>query len=189
MAGPAALVSVRHLARMGERDFDFELVRGRLVPVSPGGAEHGALTGHLTVRLGAFVEARNLGRVYAAETGYVLARNPDVVRAPDVSLIRRERLPRGRIRPGFVNGPPDFAVEVRSPDQTLAELFAKAREYLVAGAGLVWIVEPRARRVHVLQRGHQRIVRSGSQTLDGGEVVPGFRLRLPDLFGVLKPRP
>jgi Uma2 family endonuclease len=183
--GASRRATVAQLERLGERDFDFELVRGALVPVSPGGEEHGALTGHLTVKLGAFVAARRLGRVYAAETGFVLAREPDLVRAPDISMIRRERLARGRIRRGFVSGAPDLAVEVRSPDQTLAALFAKAHEYLAAGARLVWIVDPRARRVHVLRPDRSRVVRSGTQILDGGDVVPGFRLRLAELFGVL----
>src|SRR5436190_15697197 len=65
------LVTAEELARLGERDFDFELVSGNLVPVTPAGGQHGALAMLLGARIHAFVDARALGRVYAAETGYI----------------------------------------------------------------------------------------------------------------------
>ena len=124
--GVRRLVTAEELERMGERDFDFELVRGKLVPVTPGGREHGALAMVLGARLWAFAQAHDLGRVYAAETGYVLGCDPDIVRAPDVSFVAREREAAMGSRRGFIDGAPDLTVEVRSPDDTLAPLSSKA---------------------------------------------------------------
>jgi Uma2 family endonuclease len=175
-------ITAEELARMGEQDFDFELVSGKLVPVTPGGGQHGALAMWLGARVLAFVEARALGRVYAAETGYVLRRDPDTVRAPDVSFVSRHR-PAGMRSPrGFIPGAPDLAVEVRSPDDTIAALEAKARDYLRAGARLVWIVDPQARQIRVHTGGRLVEVRSEADVLDGAEVLPGFTLDVALVF-------
>lgn len=176
------LITAEQLERMGERDFDFELVRGRLVPVTPAGREHGALVMLLGARVCLFVEARGLGRVYAAETGFVLRRNPDTVRAPDVSFVSREREAKMPSWRGFLEGAPDLAAEVRSPDDSLSALFRKAAEYLEAGARMVWIVDPLSREVHVYQPYQAVQVFGDGATLEGDPVLPGFTLPLPQLF-------
>ena len=78
------------------------------------------------------------------EAGYVLARNPDTVRGPDLSFIARERLV-GFDDSRFFEGAPDLAVEILSPSNRPGEVRAKAPEYLAAGARLVWVVDPSAR--------------------------------------------
>ena len=179
------LVTAEDLWRMGERDYDFELVAGRLVPMTPAGGRHGAVAARLTGALGAHVEAHGLGVVYAAETGYVLRRNPDTVRAPDLSFVSRER-PAGReVSVGFIEGPPDLAIEVRSLDDTMAELVRKAEDYLAAGARLVWVVRPEVRKVHVHRPGIPVEHLADDGTLDGYDAVPGFRLPLDKLFAGL----
>jgi Uma2 family endonuclease len=179
------LVTAEDLWRMGERDYDFELVAGRLVPVTPAGGRHGAVAARLTGALVAHVEAHGLGVVYVAETGYVLRRNPDTVRAPDLSFVSRER-PAGReVSLGFIEGPPDLAIEVRSLDDTMAELTRKAEDYLAAGARLVWVVRPERRKVDVHRPGLPVGHLGDDGTLDGYDVVPGFRLPLGKLFAGL----
>lgn len=76
-----------------------ELVEGELREMTPVGARHGEAAAALTVLLGQHVRAQRLGRVLAAETGFRISRNPDTVRAPDVSFVARERVPS--------TGPPD----------------------------------------------------------------------------------
>lgn len=176
------LVTAAELERMGKRFPDFELVRGRLVPVSPAGGKQGTLAAFLAFELGMVVWPARLGFLYTAETGFVLARDPDIVRAPDLSFVSRER-PAGVSAPrGFIEGAPDLAIEIRSPDNTMAELGAKAGEYLSGGARLVWIVDPASRQVWVHRRGLPPVIRSDGDVLDGGEVVPGFRLAVARLF-------
>jgi Uma2 family endonuclease len=119
------LVTAEELERMGERDFGYELLRGELVPVTPAGDEHAALAALIAGALTAFVRPRRLGVVHV-EAGYILSRNPDTVRGLDVAFVSRERRATlgGRVR-GFIAGAPDLAVDVRSRDATLAELFAE----------------------------------------------------------------
>src|ERR1043166_3545884 len=178
-------VTAEDLWRMGERDYDFELVAGRLVPMTPAGGRHGAVAARLTGALVAHVEAHGLGVVYVAETGYVLRRNPDTVRAPDLSFVSRER-PAGReVSLGFIEGPPDLAIEVRSLDDTMAELTRKAEDYLGAGARLVWVVRPERRKVDVHRPGLPVGHLGDDGTLDGYDVVPGVRLTLGNLLSFL----
>ena len=134
------LVTAEELERMGEPEqgWDYELVRGELVPVMAAGRQHGVLTGSLTFELTSFVRQHGLGRVYTDGLGYKLFSNPDTVRVPDVSFVSREREPALRGVRGFVHGAPDLAVEVVSPDNTLAELTAKGQEYPEARGPRGW---------------------------------------------------
>lgn len=174
------LVTAEELERMSTLDGDYELVRGKLVPVNP----PGPIQGHLAIRIGGaldtFVRARRLGTVHV-ETGYILARGPDTVRGPDVSFLTRERATALGSR-GFVPHGPDLAVEIRSPDQTLAELTSKIQEYLDAGTRLAWLVDPRSQTIRVQEPARAPRVLEVGDVLDGGDVVPGFRLALKELF-------
>ncbi|HEY4759453.1 MAG TPA: Uma2 family endonuclease, partial [Thermoguttaceae bacterium] len=88
-----------------------ELVRGELIMMSPAGSQHGWIIGKLTVLLGKFVLAEKLGGIMGAETGFIIRRDPDTVRAPDVAFIRADRIPE-KLPQGYFDGPPDLAVEV-----------------------------------------------------------------------------
>jgi Uma2 family endonuclease len=176
------LVTAEELERMGSRNGDYELVRGVLVPVTPPGPDHGELAAYLSAQLVAFTRPRRLGTVYV-ESGYVLFRGPDTVRGPDVSFLSPERAAQVKGRRGFVPFAPDLAVEVRSPDDSPADLSAKAQDYLDAGARLVWVVDPPARTVQVREPGRAPRVLGIDAVLDGGEVLPGFALPLAELFG------
>jgi Uma2 family endonuclease len=136
-------------------------------------------------RLSAFVETGGLGRVYAAETGYLLRRTPDTVRAPDVSFVSRDRPAGVRAPRGFIAGAPDLAVEVRSPDDSLAKLRAKATEYLEAGARLVWIIDRRTRKAYVYRPGQAPATMSMHDVFDGEDVLPGFEIPVARLFAEL----
>ena len=158
-----------------------ELVRGQLVRMPPAGGEHGRVAFNLARELGVHVKARGLGTVYAAETGFVLGRNPDTVRAPDVAFIRAER--RGETATArFIPGAPDLAVEVLSTHDTHRSLAAKAADWLAAGARLLWVVDPEARTVTVHRPGAEPLVLGEDERLDGDDVVPGFRLPVADIF-------
>ena len=91
-----------------------ELIRGELRMMIPPGFEHGRVTINVTAAVVSFVRARQLGVLHCAETGFVLARDPDTVRAPDLAFTCADRAaPPER---GFVPSAPDLAVEVLSPD-------------------------------------------------------------------------
>jgi Uma2 family endonuclease len=86
----------------------------------------------------------------------------------------------------LVAPPPDLAVEVRSPDDRLAALSAKAGDYLKAGASLMWIVDPSTRRVHVHQPARSPRVLQEDAALDGAGLLPGFSLPLAEVFAGLE---
>jgi Uma2 family endonuclease len=178
------LVTAEDLERMGERGRWLELVQGELVTVNPPGGEHGVLAVAMAAELWTFVRTHGLGRVYV-ESGFVLSRSPDTVRGPDVSFLSHEREEMGKTRRGFLPGAPDLAVEIWSPDNTMAELTRRAAEYLEAGAQRVWIVDPRSREVTVHAPGRAAAILTEGDTLDGGNVLPGFSLSISSLFAAL----
>lgn len=169
------------LMTLPKQDALYELVRGNLVVMTPAGARHGMIGVRLIVRLGAHVDAHALGVVLGPDSGFVLARDPDTVRAPDVSFVRASRVPAGGMPDGYFDGAPDLAVEVVSPSDTVYEVEEKVAEYLAAGARQVWVVNPKRRTVAVHAHGLVHV--PGEQDfLEGGDVVPGFRCAIADVM-------
>jgi len=160
-----------------------ELSEGRLIVMSPAGWQHGDLTLWLGRLVGNFVDENSLGMTTAAETGYILFKNPDpkgkdTVRAPDVGFIAVERVPgkRKHLPKGYVPFAPDLAIEVVSPNDTPDEIVEKVAEYLKYGTRLIWVFYPdsEAIKVHAPKQETQTL-RAGD-TLEGGDVLPGFSL-------------
>ena len=175
------LVTAEEFARLPDDDCRYELVEGRIIRMSPPGSLHGALTARLTMLLGRHVEAGNLGTVLG-EAGYELASNPDTVRGPDLSFIRRERIPPTGLPEGFWPGAPDFAVEIRSPGDRSAEIVAKVDEYLTRGVRLVWVVDPSKKTVTAYRRMSAPVVAGVDDILDAGDVVLNFRCVVRQIF-------
>jgi len=184
----AAITTAEQLLRLSEPGYRHELVRGELRRMSAASPLHGAVGMRLARRLADLVEEHDLGAVFGAETGFVLARDPDTVLAPDVAFVRADRLPAEAV-PGFFPGPPDLAVEVLSPSDTAAAAGRKARSWIAHGTRLVWVVDPVARTVAVHRPRAEGRVLGVDDTLTGGHVVRGFRVTVRDLFprGFLQP--
>jgi Uma2 family endonuclease len=150
-----------------------ELVRGVLIVREPAGGRHGRVANELSRVIGNHVHAHALGAVYAAETGFTLARRPDTVRAPDVAFVRRERLPDPEPT-GFPDLAPDLVVEVVSPGDRAGEILAKVADWLSAGTRLVWVVDPERRLARVYRQDGTEVTISQGGELDGEDVLPGF---------------
>ncbi|WP_435007334.1 Uma2 family endonuclease [Tundrisphaera lichenicola] len=160
-----------------------ELVDGVLVEKAMGFTES-VLAGVILAILRGFIVPRNLGLVSGADG--MLRLFPGLVREPDVSYISWERIPGGKFPSEPIGGfAPDLAVEVLSVSNTRAEMARKRREYFEAGVRLVWEVDPRARTVAAYASPEQFTLLDAAQTLDGGEVLPGFALPLSKLFAEL----
>jgi len=157
-----------------------ELVRGVLVVREPTGFRHGAVSAALTGLLRAHVTAQRLGVVVAAETGFQLARDPDTVRAADVAFVRRDRLPEPAPL-GYAPLAPDLVVEVLSPGDRPGETLAKVGEWLSAGTRLVWLVDPARRLARVYRQDGSEAVLAEADSLDGEDVVAGFRCKLEEV--------
>jgi Uma2 family endonuclease len=176
------LVTAEDLLRMPEDGFRYELVRGELRKMAPAGHVHGRVAINISTPLDRYVRAHNLGAVYAAETGFKLASNPDTVRAPDVAFIRRERVEEVGNIEGYWPGAPDLVVEVISPSDTYSEVEEKVLEWLEAGVRIVVVVNPRKRVVTVYRSLTDIVVLMEADTLEGGDVVPGWAMAVREVF-------
>lgn len=174
-------VTADELLRLPSGRRRYELVRGALRSMSPAGWRHGRIALRFGRMLGAHVDAHGLGAAFAAETGFLLARNPDTVLAPDASFVRQERLQHAAPR-GYFPGPPDLAVEVRSPDDAPASLRAKAEAWLAHGCPLVVTIDPDAHTATVYRPGAVPLHLTERDRLVVSDVLPGLALPLAELF-------
>lgn len=177
------LMTAEDLFALPDDDHCYELVDGELLRMSPPGGEHGGLAMDFGSALWVHVQEHHLGRVFAAETGFVLRRDPDTVRAPDVAFIHQDRLPDGRLPIGYLPFAPDLAVEIVSPSDRAEEIQAKVHDYLSAGTQLVLVAYSRTRSVVIHRPSGESRVLGIDDTFDAGDVVPGFRYSIAALFG------
>ena len=157
-----------------------ELLKGVVLELPPAGYEHGDLTMNVAAALKAHAQAHQLGRV-VFESGFVVSRDPDTVRAPDCAFVSAERVPVPRPEKYF-EGPPDLAVEVVSPGDTASDVHEKVTQWLDAGARLVWVIYPRTRTVVVYNSRKDATILRDDDTLSGEGVVPGFELPVGRIF-------
>lgn len=180
--GPTAPLTAEDLPYLAPDDGLCELVAGQLVREPPPGETHGLVAGGVFGHLFIFIQKHRLGRLYSAETGFVLARDPDTVRAPDAAFVSLERFTNTPRRGPYFEGAPDLAVEVKSPGNSDTELAAKLHDYLAAGARAVWIVDPARQEITIHGPGRAPETLSRNDTLDGGSILPGFRLPVREIF-------
>jgi Uma2 family endonuclease len=183
MVSQAGLVTAEELLEMPDDAYRYELVRGELRKMAPAGARHSSIGVKIAISMGNQVTANNLGTVFGADGGFLLERNPDTVRAPDVGFVRRERLEEVGLVDGYWPGPPDLAVEVISPNDLYTEVAEKVEEWLKAGSGMVLVVDPRRRVATVHRPGREAFTLAEGEVLDGEDVVPGWRMAVGDVFG------
>lgn len=182
MVAKTQLVTAEELLDMPDDGFEYELVRGELRKMAPAGSRHSVSGIDMATSLNIHVKANNLGRVFGSDGGFLLARDPDTVRAPDVAFVRRERVEAIGIMSGYWPGPPDLAVEIISPNDRYTEVYEKVDEWLAAGTRMVVVVNPRNRTATVRVAGMNPVILNVGDTLDGGDVVPGWRMPVADIF-------
>lgn len=161
-----------------EDEYRYELIHGTLYRMPPSSFLHGLVLGQLALPLALFVDEHELGDVLLGGTGFVLDRKPDTVLAPDLAFVRRDRTPPKGERDGFGWFAPDLVVEVTAP----TDWPEKVTIYLEAGVPLVWLCDPEREVVQVHAAGQRPATFAKDQVLSGGAVLPGFRLRLEDVF-------
>lgn len=178
----AGKITAEELLSMPDDGFRYELVTGELRRMPPAGSEHGYVAINIGTSLNDHARTTGLGRVYAAETGFKLASDPDTVRAPDVAFVSRERVERAGRVVGFWPGAPDVAVEVVSPGDTHAQVVEKALAWLEAGCRMVLAVDPERRTVTVYRSLEEIRMLTQDDVIDGADVVPGWKLPVADIF-------
>jgi Uma2 family endonuclease len=172
-------VTAEELARMGEGRR--ELIRGRVVEMSPVGLLHGRVTGTLYSLLREHLRGDAAMYLSAGDPGCVLERRPDTVRAPDVAVFRTERL-EGHDEGKYAPFAPDLAAEVASPGDSARDLREKALMWLSFGSRLAWVVDPGTRRVTVYEPSAEPRELCDADVLGGGEVLPGLAIPVRSIF-------
>ena len=181
MSTKIPLITTADQLLAASKDLDpCELVRGELIMMSPAGYRHARIEARIVTTLTIFVEANNLGAITAGDGGYWLERDPDTVRAPDVAFVRAERMQDDQ--EGFYPGPPDLAIEIRSPDDRPKEISAKIEDCLRLGVHTVWDVQPRTRTVTVYRRGAEPEILSEADSISEPVLLPGFKVVVGSLF-------
>jgi Uma2 family endonuclease len=157
-----------------------ELIEGEIISMAPAGAQHGDVAMEIAYRIKAFASANKLGKVYA-ETGFIIKRNPDTVRAPDVAFVQSARLS-SATNTGFFDGAPDLAVEVTSPNDRWSDVLAKVYQWLAAGTTSVWVVDPPSQSIEIYRRQSQPLRYHANQQLVDEPTLPDFALSVGDIF-------
>lgn len=161
---------------------NYELVDGQLLERDMGN-EASWIGAEISGRLRDFLKQHDLGWVLGADAGYrCFPDDPGCVRQPDVSYIRRGRLPNDRPARGYETIPPDLAVEVVSPNETYEKVEGKVEEFLKAGVRLVWVINPDTPTATVYRPDGSGNRLHENDNLDGEDVLPGFRCRIGELF-------
>lgn len=182
MSTATALITVKQFWELCGDGRNRELVAGEVVELAPGSVEHGGVAGEALFVLKAFLRQNpQIGQVLANDTGFLLSRDPDTVRGPDIAFVRRERLA-NIPRRGFFPGAPDLAVEVVSPNDLAQEVERKVQEYLAAGTAMVWVLYPGTKHLVVYRPSGEARVLSEKDALEGADLLPGFTCKVEEFF-------
>ena len=182
---PGAILTAADVARLprtlATTDVDYELHDGRLVVMAPPGFIHGHRQNRFGFSLRQHGELSGHG-LAVAEVGVLLRRNPDHLLGTDAAFLTTAQLPPRLSPEGYLLTIPQLVVEVRSKNNTQSELDAKVRDYLAAGAVLVWVADPDARTVTAHRANQAPVVFTASDTLSADPVIPGFAVPVAELL-------
>ncbi len=169
--------TAQEFEKMPEFNERYELINGKLIEKPMPKVEHGLIADIIRIALHEHDRAKNLG-VMLAEISVSI--REDYTPAPDLSFWMADRKPARKV---LIAARPDLAIEIQSRDQRLTELRDKALEYLKAGVKLVWIIQPNKKIAAVFHLGQTKpITIQPTGELDGEDVIPGFKLKLSELF-------
>lgn len=182
VASGRKLMTADELLQLPHINHRYELIEGELIEMSPASTRHGRVANKVAFLLTQFVLQHELGVVYAAETGFKLAENPDTVRAADAAFVTRDRIPAEGEPEGYWAIAPDLVVEVVSPSDAARNVQSKVKNWLEAGCRLVWVVYPDTQTVTEYRSLAEVRVLTNEETLDGGSVLPDFTCPVEELF-------
>jgi Uma2 family endonuclease len=175
---PLTVDEFEHFLRQPENQEGlFELIHGEIVEKMPT-LEHGYLAALFATKLNIFALPQRLGFA-AVEARYGISADKRNSRMPDVSfLLAGQPL----VTTGAVPRMPDLAIEIQSPDDSIKAMREKAAYYLTHGTRLVWLVFPKKRYIEVYRPDEEMEILFGSDSLEGGDLLPGFTLPVAEVF-------
>jgi Uma2 family endonuclease len=158
-----------------------ELVRGEVIHHMPTGHPHGFFENMIGALLYIYLKTNPIGRAMSGEVGIYTRRNPDTIRAADVTFISNERLVRAQAE-GYLDVAPELVVEIMSPGNTWSEVQEKLAEYFAVGVLMMWVVDPQLEQIHVYRSPEQVRLLGKQDVLMGEDVLPGFQVALAEIF-------
>ncbi len=176
------LLTAEEFAAMPDPGYPVELVRGKVIEMSPPGFLHGRICVRIGRLVDAFAEEQKLGQAASNDSGVITERGPDSVRGPEVAFYSFERLPLGASPVGYPSVPPDLVFEVKSPSDRWSLIQGKVAEYLRAGVRVVCIVDPDSSRIHIHRDLVGPEVLNLNDTFTVPEVLPGFSVPVRRIF-------
>jgi Uma2 family endonuclease len=177
------LLTAEDLEAMGaEAEKRYELIDGMLHEVEGVGGRHGDIEFGLGVDLGAYNRRYRVGKFFTSDTRFIIGREPDIVLMPDIAFVRADHIPATGVWEGMVPIAPDLVVEIASPNDTGAKVREKATRWLDVGVEIVWVLWPKRRAVSILRSGQPEVILTADDVLDGGSLLPGFRLPVAAIF-------
>lgn len=180
---PPKLLTVEEYLRLPDDGRRTELVRGRIVEVTPPSIFHGYVCSRIIELVGPFVRGNNLGRMMSNDSGVVTGRNPDTLRGADVMYYSFTRLPPGPLPDeGYGDMAPDLVFEVLSATDRWSMVLAKVTEYLGVGVTVVCVVNPQDRTAIVYRDNQNPEPVAADAELTLPDVLPGFRVPLRQFF-------
>lgn len=150
--------------------------------MSPAGGRHGRIAIEIAYLLKKHVDEKELGVVYAAETGFKIQRDPDTVLAPDVAFISKQRHALIEDEISYIPLAPDLVVEVLSPSDRFSRVESKAFQWLDAGTKLVLLVDPETKTIHRYKSRKQIEVFEAAETIDCNDAVADWKFKVADVF-------
>jgi Uma2 family endonuclease len=162
---------------------EWELIDGELCEVTLASYRSSKIASRISRILGVIVDAHNLGDMTGADGGYVPFPDRNTILAPDTAFVRKDRIPAEHESARFPRLAPDLAIEVLSPSDRASEVVAKLEMYQEAGIPLIWLVDPEKKTNTVIASGKPTQVLGMGDTIDGGDVVPGFSDIVAHLVG------
>jgi Uma2 family endonuclease len=183
---PPRFMTVEEFIALPNDGKRYELIEGELIEMAGANETHSAISMLIGTELNYFVRPRKLGRVYDSDARYETVPETPIkkatIRMPDVSFVRAERVVPGAFTMKFA---PDLAVEVLSDSNEYEEIELKRLEYFRAGGQLVWVISPMLQEVYVFEANKKyRANLELEDELDGGSILPGFKLAVRTIFDI-----
>jgi Uma2 family endonuclease len=144
--------------------------------------DHSAIQGFMLVVLFQYLARTGFGRVLPELRCIFGPSGATRIFVPDLCVVAKERLPTDQ----YLYAAPDVAIEILSPDQNRAQFIDKIQFYLLHGVRLVWIVDPATSLVTVQKPGDDAVILGAGETLDGGDVLPGFSVAVDEIFAQMQ---
>jgi len=173
------ILSGEQLLNMGDVG-PCELVDGRIIPMSPAGAEHGTIEGNIAYLLNSYIRPRSLGWVLTGEVGIYTRHDPDRVRAADVAFVSKGQI--DSIPSGFLDIPPELVVEIVSPSDRWQDLRDKIDEYFLIQVQTLWIVEPKTQTIMVYSSPTTATKYDNAQIVVVTETLTGLEVSVSEVF-------